>query len=59
MESPFEGFLREALKGFEKHLKSQGLKENPIDHRMRGAREFARFLIGRPHQKWEQTKGTI
>ena len=59
MKSPFEEFLAEALKKFENHLKSEGLVKEAIDHRMRGAREFAVFLLGRPHRKGERTKGTI
>lgn len=59
MKPPFERFLKSALKEFEGHLRREGLKEGPIDHRMRGAREFAVFLLGRPHQKYEVTKGQI
>lgn len=58
-QPPLERFLQASLKEFEQHLRGEGLKEGPIDHRMRGAREFARFLLGRPHTKGEQTKGTI
>ncbi len=59
MKSPFEEFLTEALKRFENHLKSEGLVKEAIDHRMRGAREFAVLLLGHPHRKGERTKGTI
>ena len=59
MKLPLEEFLEGNLKEFEKHLKTEQLKDGPIDHRVRGAREFARFLLGRPHRKNERTKGTI
>ena len=59
MKAPMEKFLEAALKDFEGHLRREGLKEGPIDHRMRGAREFALFLLGRPHRKYEVTKGRI
>ncbi len=58
MKLPFERFISEALKEFEQHLKKEGI-EGARDQRMRGAREFAVFLIGRPHHKGERTKGRI
>ena len=59
MKPPLERFLENALKEFERHLRGERLKEGPIDHRMRGAREFAVFLLGRPHRKHEVTKDRI
>jgi hypothetical protein len=59
MKPPLEQFIEQNLKDFENHLKAEQLKDGPIDVRMRGAREFARYLLGRPHQKNERTKGTI
>ncbi len=56
MKAPFQRFLEESLKGFEQHLRNENLKAGPIEHRMRGARQFARFLTGRPHQKGKRTK---
>ena len=56
--TPFEAFLSRNLKEFESHLKQAGLTGS-IEQRMKGAREFAVFLLGRPHQKGERTKGTI
>jgi hypothetical protein len=59
MESPFEVFLKQALKDFEQHLKAENLREGPIDQRMRGAREFTSFLLGQPHRKHERLKGRL
>jgi len=58
MKPPFERFLDETLKEFELHLKSEGI-QGAREQRMRGAREFAVFLLGRPHRKGEVTKGKI
>ena len=56
---PFDEFIEARLKGFEEHLQSERLKPSSIDQRMRGAREFATYLIGRPHRFRQQTKGKI
>ena len=37
----------------------QKMTENTVDSRMRGAREFARFVVGEPHLYGERTKDTI
>lgn len=58
-KSPFGKFLSASLKDFEKHLRSIKQTEKTIDGRMRGAREFARFLVGNPASYNERTKGTI
>ena len=57
--SLFEEFMGQALEKFELHLKNEGIKQNPLEQRMRGAREFAVFLLGRGHRKGERTKGRI
>lgn len=57
MKQPFEVFLQQMLEQFRKHLAQEGLKARPIEHRMLGARQFARFLLGTPHSKGERTKG--
>jgi len=49
--------LEQALRDFQAHLRSVEMKESAQEHRMRGAREFARFLLGRPHELREVTKG--
>jgi len=55
MKSPFENFLVAALADFEKHLKDIALRDDPVDRRMRGARQFADFLIGNKRRKGERT----
>lgn len=57
--SLFEEFMGQALEKFELHLRDEKIKEEPLQQRMRGAREFAVFLLGRPHRKGERTKGRI
>ena len=57
--SLFEDFMGQALEKFELHLRDEKIKEEPLQQRMRGAREFAVFLLGRPHRKGERTKGRI
>ena len=56
---PFDEFIEERLKGFEEHLQRERLRPSSIEQRMRGAREFATYLIGRPHRFRQQTKGKI
>ena len=56
---PFDEFIEERLKGFEEHLQSERLRPSSIEQRMRGAREFGTYLIGRPHRFRQQTKGKI
>ena len=55
----FEEFISQALKKFEQHLREERMKEGTITQRMRGAREFGRFLTDRPHRYREHTAGTI
>ena len=57
--SLFEEFMGQALEKFEQHLKDEEIKTGPLEQRMRGAREFAVFLLGRGHRKGERTKGRI
>jgi len=56
---PFEKFLVKALEGFERHLESEKLAPRAREHRMRGARQFVRFLLGTPARKHEKVKGTM
>lgn len=56
--TPFDRFVQESLKGFEQHLEAEEIR-GAADQRMRGAREFALYLLGRPHKKGQRTKGTI
>ncbi len=53
---PFERFIEESLKEFETHLQNIGMG-GATESRLRGARQFARFLVGRPADKDEVTKG--
>ena len=57
LDTPFRKFLRKSLTDFEKHLESNKTKEEVIEQRMRGATEFAFFLVGEPHAFNERTKG--
>ena len=59
MSNLFRDFISNCLRGFEEHLLGLGMSDNTITERMKGAREFARFLVGDPHDFNEQTKGTI
>jgi hypothetical protein len=56
---PLEEFLEQSLRGFEQHLQGEHMKPSSIEQQMRGAREFATFLIGRPHRYRQKTKGKI
>jgi hypothetical protein len=53
---PFERFIEETLKEFEQHLRTIGIA-GAREQRMRGARQFARFLVGRPTGKHEVANG--
>jgi hypothetical protein len=55
----FRNFISAALKDFKKHLQVQKMKDSTITERMKGATEFAKFLVGEPHQYGERTKDTI
>jgi len=54
MRAPLERFLIQALKEFERHLGKE-LTERGVREHMRGARQFAAFLVGRPHRKGRKT----
>ena len=56
--APFDRFVEDSLKGFAQHLENEDIK-GAFDQRMRGAREFALYLLGRPHKKGQRTKGSI
>ena len=55
----FEKFLAEALEGFELHLEREKLAPGAQKHRMRGAEQFALFLLGKPARKHERSKGAV
>ena len=55
--NPIEKFLADALKEFEQHLlHEKGLKEGAKEHRIRGARQFSEFILGRKYPKWARIK---
>jgi transcriptional regulator with XRE-family HTH domain len=56
--SLFEKFIQESLSAFEQHLRAEGIA-GALEDRMRGAREFALLLLGRPHKRGQRTKGSI
>ena len=58
-ESPFYNFFTENLEKFEAHLMSIKQTKKTREERMKGARQFAVFLLGRPASYNERTKGTI
>lgn len=59
MNNLFREFISNCLNGFEAHLRVLGMSESTITERMKGAREFARFIVDDPHAFKERTKGTI
>jgi hypothetical protein len=59
---PFDECLDQALKDYEKDLWSRSdpkkkRGKQTISHRVRGATEFARFLVGKPSLKNERITG--
>jgi len=57
--APVERLLSGALVDFEAHLQRIGMTGRVQDARLRGAREFVVFLLGRGPQKYERTKGMV
>ena len=45
---PFEEFLERALRDFENQVKRERLTDSVREQRLRGARDFAVFLLGQP-----------
>ena len=45
---PFEELITQALREFERQLKKERLDDVLREHRLRGAHDFAVFLVGRP-----------
>jgi hypothetical protein len=45
---PFEELLTQALREFEGQLKKERVDDARREQRLRGARDFAVFLLGRP-----------
>jgi hypothetical protein len=51
----FHEFIEQSLAGFEQHLRREELDERTFEMRLRGARQFARLLLGEPHSTGEPT----
>ena len=51
----FREFIEQSLAGFEEHLRREELDERTFEMRLRGARQFARQLLGEPHSTGEPT----
>ena len=49
----FSEFIEQSLADFEEHLRHEDLEKPTIEMRIRGARQFARLLLGEPHRKGE------
>lgn len=53
---PMELFINAQLDEFKRHLATIGLKPTPLDHRLRGAEQFAEWLLGHARHKGELSK---
>ncbi|HLY37738.1 MAG TPA: hypothetical protein VKU61_06870 [Candidatus Binatia bacterium] len=51
----FREFVEQSLSDFEAHLRREELEPATIEMRLRGARQFARLLLGEPQHKGEPT----
>ena len=51
----FREFIEQSLAGFEEQLRREELDERTFEMRLRGARRFARLLLGEPHSTGEST----
>ena len=51
----FREFIEQSLADFAQHLRSEEPEGSNIEMRLRGARQFARLLLGEPQQKAEVT----
>jgi hypothetical protein len=49
----FREFIEQSLAGFEEQLRREELEERTFEMRLRGARQFARLLLGEPHSTRE------
>ena len=47
--------IEQSLTGFEEHLRREELDERTFEMRLRGARQFARLLLGEPPGTGEPT----
>jgi hypothetical protein len=51
----FRDFIEQSLAGFEEQLRREELEAQTFEMRLRGARQFARLLLGEAHSKGEPT----
>jgi hypothetical protein len=51
----FREFIEQSLAGFEQRLRREELDERTFEMRLRGARQFARLLLGDPLSTGEPT----
>ena len=51
----FREFIEQSLAGFEQHLRREELDERTFEMHLRGARQFARLLLGEPRSTGEPT----
>ena len=58
MTSPLERFLCEQLADFRVHLEHDRA-DRTVEARLRGAEQFAAFMLGRPPGKHDRTVGTV
>ncbi|MEE8126527.1 MAG: hypothetical protein V3T42_11980 [Nitrospirales bacterium] len=59
MDNLSRDLINRNLDEFKIHLETMGMAETTITERMKGAREFAKFLVNDPLVFNERTKGTI
>ncbi len=55
MKAPVERFLEDALKEFEQERQTAGPAEGARKERIRGAKQFVAFLLGRAPKKYERS----
>ena len=51
----FREFIAQSLAGLEEQLRREDLDAQTFEMRLRGARQFARLLLGEPHSTGEPT----
>jgi hypothetical protein len=52
----FRDFVEQSLADFEQHLRGEGLEPSTVEMRLRGARQFARLLLGDPEREKPTTR---
>ncbi len=54
-EQLLNDLVDQQLKLFETRLRQEGLAEENVQGRLRGARQFVEFVFGRYRGKWQRT----